>query len=41
MKSILEGRPGLAREINKVLKWPDICGKKDGLNATVEISRSM
>ena len=30
MKSILEGRPGLAREINKVLKWPDICGKRMG-----------
>ena len=36
MKSILENRPALAKEVNK--KLPDTCGKKDGLNVTVVIS---
>ena len=38
MKSILENRPGLAKEVNKVAEVADTCGRKDGLNVTVVIS---
>lgn len=41
MKSILEGRPGLAREINKVAEVAGYLWQKGGLNATVEISQSI
>lgn len=41
MKSILEGRPGLAREINKVAEVAGYLWQKDGPNVTEEISRLM
>ena len=41
MKSILEGRPVWPVKSIKWAEVADICGKKDGLNAMVEILLSM
>lgn len=38
MKSILENRPALAREVNKVAEVAGYLWQKDGLNVTVAIS---
>ena len=38
MKSILENRSALAKEVDKVAEVVDTCGRKDGLNVMAVIS---